>query len=221
MKLKDVKDYLFENIDEFNEKYGFSSKKSTFKLIKKTEFGSIVISFTYNKYYDEIELIPCLKIYHKNLSDIAKKCIPGTNPAVAMYMIDLKLLKEKGERAIQKAAERGEVCWHINEDTYKEDILKAIEELNYIYENYGKYEVERFSSIEEIYKLFRDKPKKHSYYHTVWQYKAIFGLITAKVLHKDDYEKLKQIYYKTYPKKSQLTMHRFECLMDVLDNLKI
>ena len=220
MRLKDVKDFFFKNVTEFNDTYGFVSKKTTFKLVKKTEFGSIVIHFTYNTFYDEVELIPCLKIYHKNITNIASKCIPGTNPAVAMYMIKLQIAKEKGERHIQKAAEEREIYWHIRQESYQDDIIEAIKEMTYIYEKYGKHEAERFSSLEEIYSVFSHKPKKDSYYHTVWPYKATFGLITAKVLKKRDYEKLKKIYYKEYKDNWGFTLDEFECLMDVLDNFE-
>ena len=223
MRLKDVKDFFFENIKEFNDTYGFVSKKTAFKLVKKTDYGSIEIDFTYNTFYDEIELDPCLSIYHNKVDAIASLCNSWKIPAVAMYILKLKVAKEKGERHIQKAAEERELYFHIMEDTYQDDILKAIDELTYIYERYGKYEVDRFASLEEVYSVFTHKPIKYSYYHTAWEFQAIVGLITAKLLNKKDYDKLVTIYYKQYKKHFAFTLEAlesFECLIEKLSEIE-
>lgn len=210
MTIKQVKKIFFENIDSFNKAYGFVSKKTAFELIKKEENRTIVISFTHNSFYDEIELIPCLEIHMHDVEEIVEKCLGRKVATLAMDLLSIKVFYQKGEKHIEKQIIERENRFHLFEDS---DILSTPKQLANLYEEYGLRYIEEYGTKEAIHNLFNKNPKAISYHHTAWGYQAMSGIIVAKLLDSRDYNKILKAYQKEHTKKDPWGIDEFECVV--------
>jgi len=214
MNLKQVKQVFFENIQSFTEVHGFSIKKTSFDLVKKEQNKTIEISFTHNDYYDEIELIPTLKIYLDEVAPLMKTCWSRKVPTLSINLIALEAFYEKGEKYIEDYTIEGKDRFHLFNDN---DTLDTIKQLSYYYEAYALKYIDDYANLEVINETFNKKPNKITYHHSSWGYQSSVGIIVAKLLQSKKYEKLAQTYYKEYKKNEDWNIEKFECIVNTLN----
>lgn len=212
MTIKQVKQIFFENVHSFNTTYGFKSKVTAFCLVRKEQDKTIKISFTYNSFYDEIELIPCLEIYLHDVESYTEKCFDEKKATIAIDLLALEVLYKKGEKYIENYVIERKNRFHIFEDT---DIVDAMEKMMSVYDKYAQKYIDTYANLEAVNKLFNIKPKVISQHHTAWEYQAASGVIVAKLLN-ENFEKVLKTYYELFKRKSPWGIEEFECLKDIL-----
>jgi len=242
MKIQEVKTAILEGLKPFAEEIGYKINKGRFGIFSKERNPLTSIDFSYLTWGFEVQLEPYVRVDYKIIHEICEKC---GFPLNYCAFINLFLLEEihkhgwhKGLRnqmgidqtdrlTITESEFSFEYMRKEKPDARDKIIFKEgdewIERCNAIIASLLPYAVDyinRLSDIEGLDRLYNSFPINYYNPNCVgFDYHCMVGLISAKLAHNPQYDKLKEIYTTIVKKKDLIeeTRQSFFRLVDYLD----
>ena len=242
MKIQEVKNVILEGLKPFAEEIGYKINKGRFGIFSKERNPLTSIDFSYLTWGFEVQLEPYVRVDYKIIHEICEKC---GFPLNYCAFINLFLLEEihkhgwhKGLRnqmgidqtdrlTITESEFSFEYMRKEKPDARDKIIFKEgdewIERCNAIIASLLPYAVDyinNLSDIEGIDRLYNSFPINYNNPNCVGLHvHCMVGLISAKLTHNPQYDKLKDIYTTIMRKEdfSEETRQTFFRLVDYLD----
>lgn len=242
MKIQEVKNIMLEGLRPFADEYGYKINKGRFGIFSKNKNPLTSINFTYNTWGFEVQLFPYVSVDYKIIHEICEKC---GFPLNYCAFINLFLLEEihkhgwhKGLRNQMGIDQTNSLS--ITESEFSFEYMRKekpkardkiifkegdewIEHCNAIIASLLPYAVDyinRLSDIEGLDRLYNSLPINYYNPNCIgFDYHCMVGLISAKLAHNPQYDKIKDTYTAIVKKKNLLeeTRQSFFRLVDYLD----
>ncbi len=190
MKINEVKKCILEGLEPYANLHGYKIKKQAFAIEKKEKEVMHRLYFTYNYWYDEVQLFPAVEVsIHKINEVILKFDGIAQNFHHKTYWQNLnKLAYWYQQKSLIDFEYEDRDKYKIFADT---DINWVVEDCITKFEKYGIRYVDDFGSIEKIGKLFN--PQNLNLDDDLLLRNLILGLITAR-LTENNYPETAKIY---------------------------
>lgn len=242
MKIQEVKTAILEGLRPFAEKNGYKIHKGNFGIFSKERNPLTSIDFIYNTWGFEVQLFPYVKVDYKIIHEICENC--GFNLNFCAF-INLFLLEEihkhgwsndlRNQMGIagtdSLTLTESKLSFEFMRKRYPEARDKIIfkegdewiERCNDIIGSLLPCAVDyisQLSNIEGLDRLYNSFPINYHNPNCVgFDYHCMVGLISAKLAHNPQYDKLKEIYSAIVKKKDliEATRQSFFRLVDYLD----
>lgn len=242
MKIQEVKNVILEGLKPFAEEIGYKINKGRFGIFSKERNPLTSIDFSYLTWGFEVQLEPYVRVDYKIIHEICEKC---GFPLNYCAFINLFLLEEihkhgwhKGLRnqmgidqtdrlTITESEFSFEYMRKEKPDARDKIIFKEgdewIERCNAIIASLLPYAVDYISQLSNIAgldRLYNSFPINYYNPNCVGiDYHCMVGLISAKLAHNPQYDKLKDIYTTIVKKQIRVeaTRQSFFRLVDYLD----
>lgn len=222
MKIQDIKNLIFTELESFAASNGFKTVKSRFALSRRIGNRTEEIWFTTNSWGFEVHLFPYVGVDFSDITAICNACGFHLNHSA---FINLRLLQ-----AIKSNGFNPDLRWQMqvkNTDRFvlsEDDIdcnwLHLRNELLLILPLAMDF-MSQYNSIAALDALYNTRPiERYCPYCSGLDSHCMVGLISAKLSHNSDYEDVKQMYQQIV-KKGDFTVEMkssFTRLKAYLDN---
>lgn len=220
MKISDIKNRLFSELEPFAISNGFKAVKSRFALSRKDGNRTDEIWFSTNSWGFEVHLFPYVGLDFRDITAICDTCGFHLNHSA---FINLRLLQE-----IKSNGFNPDLRWQMQVKKTDRFILSDDEPGYYLLEN-GMNSLlplaldflSQHDSIGTIDKLFNMLPiEQYSPYCSGLDTHCMVGLISAKLSNNPQYENIKQMYKRIVKQEdfTDETKSSFSQLTVYLDN---
>ena len=220
MKLSDVKQIVLTELTPFAEEHGLKIKKSKFGVgSKRGQNPKFDIFFLHNTWVVEVELLPWVNIYFKEIHNICEACGFDLNYTVGINLLLLEEIHKQGwnRNMTYKLFEA-----HIPLRDWEEWIDNFRETMNRLCPLAIDY-INRYSTIEAVDKLYNQPPfDEYSPNCSSSTHRCFIGLIAAKLVNNPEYDRLKKVY-SAIIKPSPWMKHKiaFDRLKKYLDDMPV
>ena len=242
MKIQEVKTAILEGLRPFADENGYKINKSRFGIFSKERDPLASIDFTYNTWGFEVQLFPYVNVKFKIIHEICEKCGFHLNHCAFINLFLLEEIQKRGSRAnsLNQMGIAGTDSLTLTESEFSFEYMRQdnpeardkiifkegnewIDRCNAIIASLLPYAVDyinRLSDIEGLDRLYNSFPINYYNPNCVgFDYHCMVGLISAKLAHNPQYDKLKEIYTTIVKKKDLIeeTRQSFFRLVDYLD----
>lgn len=221
MKLQDIKQQVFSELEPFATSNGFRMLKGRFALIRKQKDRIDEILFLTNSWGFEVHIFPQVSVDFNEIRTICNKC--GFHLNFSAF-INLRLLEE-----IKRHDFHDDLPWQmqvtntdrfiLTDDNLDYNLLnKKISSLMSLALDF----LAKYSSISAIDSLFNTKPlERYCPYRSGLDTHCMIGIIAAKLSNNSEYEEIKQMYQNIVMQEDFLekTKDSFYQVIDYLDQL--
>lgn len=208
MKLQDIKQHIFSELEPFAVSKGFKMLKGRFALVRKQKDRTDKILFLTNSWGFEVHIFPIVCVDFNEIRTICKKCGFNLNSSA---FINLRILEE-----IKLHGFNDDLRWQMqiaNTDRF------VLTDYNMDYNLLNK-EISsllplaldfcaKYCSISAIDLLLNNRPiERYSPYCSGLDTHCMIGIIAAKLSQNSEYEEIKQMY-------QQIVMQEHYCPVKV------
>ena len=192
MRIADVKQIVLTELTPFAEEHGLKIKKSKFGVgSKRGQNPKFDIFFLHNTWVVEVELLPWVNIYFKDIHNICEACGFDLNYTVGINLLLLEEIHKQGwnRNMTYKLFEA-----HIPLRDWEEWIDNFRETMNRLCPLALEY-IKRYSTIEAVDKLYNQPPfDEYNPNCSSLTHRCFIGLIAAKLVNNPEYDHLKKVY---------------------------
>lgn len=242
MKIQEVKNVILEGLRPFADEYGYKINKGRFGIFSKNKNPITSIDFTYNTWGFENQLFPSVKVDFKIIHEICENCGFNLNFCAFINLFLLEEIHKHGwhddlrwqmqiANTDRLTLTESELSFEFMRKRYPEARDKIIfkegnewiERCNAIIASLLPYAVDYISQLSNIAgldRLYNSFPINYNNPNCVGLHvHCMVGLISAKLAHNPQYDKLKDIYTTIVKKQIRVeaTRQSFFRLVDYLD----
>ena len=242
MKIQEVKTVILEGLRPFADERGYKINKGRFRIISKGQNPLTTIYYIYNTWGFEIHLRPYVAVDFKVIHEICEKCGFGLNYCAFINLFLLEEIRKHGWHedlrwqmqvaATDRLTLTDDRPWleHLRKEnpqagnriilTDNETWIKQCNNRLGALLPYAVDYINNLSDIEGIDRLYNSFPINYNNPNCVgFDYHCMVGLISAKLAHNPQYDKLKDIYTTIMRKEDfpEATRQSFFRLVDYLD----
>lgn len=224
MKIAEVKNVILEGLRPFAEMNGYRINKGRFGIFSKENNPKSSIDFVHHTWDFFVEIIPFVCVKFKDIHEICELCGFNLNYTVYIRLLMLEEIQKHGwyKSLIGKMQiEQTDRLSLIDYDSWVEDYRKKypkardliiytgsddwIERCN---ERIGSLLpcaedfINKYSTIESIDKLYNELPIRRNPYCMGWADHSMIGIISAKLAHNPEYDKIKDTYIRIVKKQT-------------------
>lgn len=192
MNLSDTRKKMFELLTPLSLDLGYKINKSQYLLSKKEQNKTSQLHFTYNYWFDEIQIFPYVDVNIKEINDI---WIMFDEYISYTYSMNLKKLKD--------FYDIGDIDWtKFNDgerDRYKifnidNDLVDTCNKIEILFQKYGVKYITDFGSIEGVDKIYNNLKESNNPHCAGFQVRSVVGLISAKLSDNKNYDEISNFY---------------------------
>ena len=242
MKIQEVKTAILEGLRPFANEHGYKINKGRFGIFSKERTPRSAIYFIYNTWGFEVQLFPSVCVEFKIIHEICEQCGFHLNHCAFVNLFLLEEIQKRGSRAnslnqmgiagtdsltLTESELSFEYMRQDNPEARDKIIFKEgdewIDRCNAIIASLLPYAVDYISQLSNIAgldRLYNSFPINYNNPNCVGLHvHCMVGLISAKLAHNPQYDKLKDIYTTIMRKEDfpEETRQSFFRLVDYLD----